>query len=320
MGPGNRASEYHADASAGLCYPARMIRVVILGDIVGKPGVRAVTQQLPVIRERYQPDLVVVNAENAANGTGLTPSLYQRLIDLGIDGITLGDHVYKKLQIVSTLQRESNIIRPANLSHHAAGKTWMKLRPRRQAGAAEYQGPGIYVVTVLGRLFMNMPANDPFATAEAVIAQLPEPAPIVLLEIHAEATSEKKAMGWHFNGKVAAVFGTHTHVPTHDARILPSHLPESPQRPVRDDAAARGGTAYITDLGMCGPQDSVLGRRVDRVLHAMTTNMPTPFDVAEGHPQVQGVCITIDETTRRATAIEPIILDADVTRPPFDDL
>lgn len=293
-----------------------MLRIVILGDIVGKPGVRAVTQQLPVIRERYRPDLVIVNAENAANGTGLTPSLYQRLIDIGVDGITLGDHVYKKQQIAGTLQRESNIIRPANLSEHAAGKVWMKLKPRDP----DYRGPSIFVVTVLGRLFMNMPANDPFAVAQAVIGQLPEASPIVLLEVHAEATSEKKAMGWHFNGRVAAVFGTHTHVPTHDARILPTNVPERPGGPVRDESADRGGTAYITDLGMCGPQDSVLGRRVDRVLHAMTTNMPTPFDVAEGFPQVQGVCITVDETTRRATAIEPIHLDADVSQPPFGEM
>ena len=293
-----------------------MIRVVILGDIVGKPGVRAVTQQLPTLRERYQPHLIVANAENAANGTGLTPSLHHRLIEAGIDGITLGDHVYKKQQIIGTLQRETNIIRPANLARQAAGRTWMKLTP----GGPTSGLPSIYVLTVLGRLFMSLPANDPFATAEAVIDQLPEPKPIVLLEIHAEATSEKKAMGWHFNGRVAAVFGTHTHVPTRDARILPSNVPESPDRPTQDDSASRGGTAYITDLGMCGPQDSVLGRRVDRVLHHMTTNMPAPFDVADGFPQVQGVCITIDENTRRATAIEPIDLTADVSQPPFGDM
>ena len=294
-----------------------MLRIVILGDIVGKPGVRAVVQQMPVIRQRYRPDLVVANAENAANGTGLTPSLYQRLCEAGVDGMTLGDHVYKKIQITKTLNAQGNIIRPANLPPVAAGKVWMRLQPRTLDGETTRKPiPPVYVLTVLGRLFVNMPANDPFAIAAQVIEGLPEPAPIVLLEVHAEATSEKKAMGWHFNGRVACVFGTHTHVPTADARILPTHLPEGTADSV-DQSATRGGTAYISDLGMCGPHDSVLGRRVDRVLHHMTTSMPIPFDVAEGDPRVQGVVVEIDPQTHRAVRIESIDLAADVTQPPF---
>jgi metallophosphoesterase (TIGR00282 family) len=297
-----------------------MIRVALLGDIVGVGGCRAVAQQMPVLRERYRADLVIANAENAAGGSGLTPTLYQRLVSAGVDGMTLGDHVFKKDTIVNTLQREPNIIRPANLPMQAAGKQWMRLR---RAGDGD-DGPAVYVVTVLGRLFMSLPSNDPFATAEAVVAQIPEADPIVLLEVHAEATSEKQALGWYFNGRVACVFGTHTHVPTNDARILPPSVGGPPKSIVDTVDAAEhptprhpGGTAYITDLGMCGPIDSVLGRRVDRVLHHMATAMHAPFDVAEGPVQVQGALVEIDETSRRATHIEPIKIDADLSQPPF---
>ena len=297
-----------------------MLRIVLLGDIVGQVGVRAVMQQMPVLRERYRPDLVIANAENASKGSGLTPELYARLKQAGVDGITLGDHVYRKKQIVATLQREPDIIRPANLSGHAEGKSWMRLRSRTLDGVPIRDlaaAPSVYVLTVLGRLWMGLPANDPFFVAAQVIASLPEPSPIVFVEIHAEATSEKQAMGWHFNGKAACVFGTHTHVATNDARILPTHVPHGESSDVIDQSGTRGGTAYITDLGMCGPIDSVLGRKVEPVLYQMTTSMPAPFDVAEGNPRVMGALVEVDERTRRAVSIEPIQLTADVTQPPF---
>ena len=285
------------------------LRIVFLGDIVGGPGCKAVTQLVPVIRERWNPGLVIANAENAANGTGLTPELYKKLCGRGIDAITLGDHVYKKKQIVQALQSESNIIRPANLSGGAVGKRWMCVRPNTDNGGA---GPGVYVVTVLGRIFMNMPANDPFAAVDAILDEIPERDPIVIVEVHAEATSEKIAMGWHLNGRVTAVVGTHTHTPTADARILPAQVDGTGTL-----SPGAGGTAYISDLGMTGPHDSVLGRRADRVVAHMTTNMPFPFDVAEGNPRVQGVVIDIDLTSKRATAIEAIDVPADVQKPPF---
>lgn len=294
---------------AGTCYAAAMeVRIVFLGDIVGAPGRLAVKQQLPAIRERWSPDLVIANAENVAAGTGLTPELYQKLSEAGIDGFTLGDHIYKKKQIVSVLEREANILRPANLPSTAKGRPWMRLRCGETAEA-----PTIYVLTLLGRLFMPLPCDEPFAAADRVLEQLPERNPIVIVEAHMEATSEKEAMGWHLNGRVAAVLGSHTHVPTADARLLPTHGPGLPEPP----AGARGQTAYITDMGMCGPHDAVLGRRADRVLTHMTSAMPAPFDVAEGNPRVQGVVLDVDTERRSATAIEPIDLPADRHKPPF---
>ena len=279
------------------------IRIAILGDIVGTPGRQALTQCMPALREQYQPHLVIANAENAANGSGLTPDLYKKICDAGVDAITLGDHVYKKKQIVSTLEQESNIIRPANLSPKAVGKPWMRLRIAQPGG----NGPSVYVLTVLGRLFMNLPVNDPFATVDQILSQLPEKDPLVIVEVHAEATSEKKALGWHLNGRAAVVFGSHTHVPTADETILPPNIPHN----------ARGGTAYITDIGMTGPQYSILGRRVDRVLTHMTTSMPSPFDVAEEKPTVQGILVELSAAARQALHIQRIQFEADVTKPPF---
>lgn len=281
------------------------LRVIILGDIVGRSGRQAVAQQLPIIRKQYEPDLVIANAENAANGTGLTPELFRKLRDAGVDAMTLGDHVYKKQQIVTVLDQESVITRPANLPAKARGKRWMSLSTPKG---------NVYVITVLGRIFMNLPAADPFVTVDEIIASLPEKNPMVIVEIHAEATSEKQAMGWYLNGRAAVVFGTHTHVATADARILAPHVGPSAQQ---QGGTAFGGTAYITDLGMCGPQESVLGRQVAPVLAHMTTAMPAPFDVAEGDPRVCGVFVEIDAQTRRARAIERIEFKADPTKPPF---
>jgi len=272
------------------------LRVLFLGDVVGMPGVQAVRQAVPLLKERYRPHLIIANAENAANGTGLTPDLYRKLCEAGIDAMTLGDHVYKKQQILRTLEESDNLIRPANISEQAVGARWMRLHPHPEEPS--HRLPPIYVMTVLGRIFMpNMPANDPFATVDHLLTRLPDTQPIVLVEIHAEASSEKQALGWHLNGRVAAVVGTHTHVPTADARILPS-----PQR------TTGPGTAYITDLGMSGPYDSVLGRRVDAVLAHMTTNMYAAFDVATDNTQVCGVMLEIDIASRLCSKVEAFVL------------
>ena len=266
----------------------------MLGDIVGEPGMRAVEQLISQIRQRWKPDLIVANAENAADGSGLTPALYQRLRQAGVDGVTLGDHVYRRMQIAPTLESETRIVRPANLPRAAKGRTWMQLSP---AGASE--GATLFVTTVLGRIFPSVPADSPFETVDSVLGKLPDLNPVTIVEIHAEATSEKRAMGYYFDGRVAAVLGSHTHVATADAQILPH------------------GTAYITDLGMCGPHDSIIGRRIDRILKTMTTAMPAPFDVATGDPRVCGVFVEIDTARCLATDIERIELKADPHAPPF---
>ena len=258
--------------------------VIMLGDIVGKPGRRVVQRCLPALCREFQADLVVANAENAAGGSGLTPQIFQKLIRYGVHGVTLGDHVYRQMDIAPTLQQAENLIRPANLSARAIGRGWMKL-------TCSDDKPALYVITVLGRLLMpTMKADDPFAAVDRIVDEIGEADSgphAVLVEIHAEATGEKMAIAHYLDGRVAAVVGTHTHVPTADARILP------------------GGTAYITDLGMCGPYDSVLGRRKDRVIEQMTTAMPTRFDVAEGDERLCGVFIQIGDDGR-ATHIERV--------------
>lgn len=267
------------------------MRIVMIGDIVGKPGRRVVQQQIPAIRRTYEPDFIVANGENIAGGSGITPALFQRLLSYGIDGVTLGDHVYRQRDILLTLREDERISRPANLPEAAVGRKWIEL-----TGPA---GQRLIVITLLGRLFMTgAAADDPFAAADALLEQVPADA-AVLIEIHAEATSEKVALGHYLDGRVAGVVGTHTHIPTADARILPR------------------GTAYITDLGMSGPYDSVLGRRKDRVLQYMTTAMPAPFDVADGDPRLCGVFIETDDATGRATRCERVEFAADMESPPF---
>lgn len=257
------------------------VRILILGDIVGRPGRQAVHQKLPgLVRERGV-NLVVANAENIAGGSGITANLFHKLRSYGVDVVTLGDHVFKKADIIPTLQGSERIVRPANLSAQAAGRTHTVVTTN--------SGVQVAVFTVLGRIYMShLPADDPFATAERIISSLPRSVKVIVGEVHAEATSEKVAMGHFLDGRASVVFGTHTHIPTADAKVLP------------------GGTAYISDLGMTGPYDSVLGRRKDRVVKFMTQNMPHPFDVATGDIRLCGALAEIDESTGRAVSMERI--------------
>mgnify|MGYP006273353531 CR=1 FL=1 len=276
------------------------MRIAFFGDVVGAPGMRALAHAAPILREHYGVTALLANAENAANGTGLTPELYAKLKAAGVDGITLGDHAFKKGQIVPTLGREAGLIRPVNLPAGAHGRGAMTL---------EIGPPGdthrLAVVTVMGRLFMNqLPVDEPFAAIDRALAALGEGETSVIVEVHAEATSEKIALGWHLNGRVAAVLGSHTHVPTADARVLPApgsdpSIPGEPRLGLGD-----AGTAYVTDLGMTGPKDSVLGRRADRVVRHMSTSTHAAFDVAEGRPAAMGVILDLDPRKRLCTAIE----------------
>lgn len=270
----------------------RVTRLVFLGDINGAPGRGALERLMPVLRERWQPDVVVANGENARNGSGLTPDLYRTFRGLGIDAITLGDHVYRDPKIIPLLERpEEPIARPANLSHRSPGKRWSRIP------AANGRTRDIFVVTVLGRIFFPLPANDPFTAVDEVLAELPERRPIVVVEAHMEATSEKAAVAAWCDGRAALVVGTHTHVPTADARIL------------------RGGTAFITDVGMCGPFDSVIGRQTDAVVRHMTTALPVHYEMGEHDARVCGVLVEISEDTGLANRVERIELgDADLPR------
>lgn len=260
------------------------LRVAFLGDIFAAPGRRIVEQQLPRLRTLFTPDLIIANAENVAHGSGLTPEQYRQLRGMGIDGITLGDHAFRDARIREVLQDPKEpILRPANLSPRATGKTSIRLVP-----PGEHRR-GLAVITVLGRIFMSLPADDPFRTVDEFLATLP-PGMSVIVEAHMEATSEKAALAHYLDGRVAAVLGTHTHVPTADARILP------------------GGTALITDLGMCGAFDSCIGRDKISVLKAMTTGMHNPFGIGQGDERLCGALVTISDDTGLALSIERIEL------------
>lgn len=256
------------------------LRILCLGDIVGRPGRQIIHQKLgQIVRER-DVHLVIANAENIAGGSGITTNLFNKIRSYGIDVVTLGDHIYKKADIIPTLQTSERIVRPANLSGAAAGRPFTVVTTN--------SGVQVGVFSVLGRIYMSMPADDPFAAADRVLKQVPQSVRVCVCDVHAEATSEKMAIGHWLDGRCSVIFGTHTHVPTADARIL------------------AGGSAFITDLGMCGPYDSVLGRRKDRVMKYMTTNMPAPFDVATGDVRLCGALVEVDESSGRALSIERI--------------
>lgn len=270
------------------------LTVAFLGDIFGAPGRMVVQQQLPSLREEHQPDIIIANAENAKAGSGLTPELYRKIRGYGVDAITLGDHVYRDREIISVLQTpDEPISRPANLSAKAPGRSFIQIQP------AGNRTRSLFVITVLGRVFFNTPADDPFATVDHLLTQLPETNPLVIVEAHMEATSEKIALARYLDGRVALVVGTHTHVPTADARILPR------------------GTGFITDLGMCGPYDGIIGRDADAVLRHMTTAVPAPYGVASGGEAMCGVVARIDQPSGRTLSIQRIQYSADRQRPPF---
>lgn len=269
-----------------------MIRILAIGDIVGRPGRQVVHDRLPALVREKKVDLVIANAENIAGGSGITQNLFHKVRSYGVDVVTLGDHVYRKLDIVPTLNSSERIVRPSNLSGQAAG--------RGHTIVTTNSGVQVGVFALIGRIYMNLPANDPFAEADRVMLTLPRSVKVTVCDMHAEASSEKVAMGHHLDGRCSFIFGTHTHVPTADAKILP------------------GGSAFISDVGMTGPYDSVLGRRKDRVLKHMTTNMPHSFDVATADVRLCGALAEIDETTGRAVSIERIEVAGENADSPYD--
>lgn len=258
------------------------MKILFLGDIVGEPGRKLVKRVLPRLREKLALGLVVANAENAAGGSGLDPRCYHQLASAGIDAVTMGDHVYKKKEIFSLFEEGFPICKPANFPPEAPGPDHLLVT------AAD--GTKVAIISLLGRMFMR-PVDCPFHAVDRILETIGKKAKVVLVDIHAEATSDKQCVLRHLVGRVSAVMGTHTHVPTADAAVFPP------------------GTAYITDVGMTGPYDSVIGRRFDRVLHATTTFEPKPFDVATGDPRISGALLEVDPDTGRALAIDLVHWD-----------
>ena len=253
------------------------MQFLFIGDIVGQPGRDIVVRAVPGLIVRHKLDLVVANAENAAGGSGLTPAIYHTLVKAGVDAITLGDHVYRRKEIYPVLEAEDNIVRPANLPEEAVGRQWAVVDAR--------DGTRVAVCCILGQLFMK-PVDNPWRTADRVIASIPTDVHVKLVDFHAEATSEAQVLGRYLDGRVTAVLGTHTHVPTADECILPA------------------GTAFQCDVGMAGPYDSILGRRIDRVMETTLTANPTQFAVASGDRRLCGTLVQVDVATGLATGIE----------------
>ena len=263
------------------------MKILFVGDIFGSAGRRIVREHIGHVREAHDVELIVINAENAAGGFGVTPQIAEELFDLGADVLTTGNHVWDKRELLDYLnsapaesqERPRRVLRPANMLPGLPG--YGVFEGVTQSGVA------YAVVDLMGKVFMSG-TNDPFSAANDLLAGIK--AKVILVDFHGEATSEKVAMGWHLDGRVTAVLGTHTHIPTADERILP------------------GGTAYQTDVGMSGPYDSVIGVEKELVLHRFLTGMPGKFEAAKGNPKMCAALITCDPATGRASAIQRIML------------
>jgi metallophosphoesterase (TIGR00282 family) len=258
-----------------------MFRILAVGDVVGRPGRRALAHFLPALRQEREVDFVVVNAENSASGAGINEKIFREIRGYGADVVTMGDHAFDKRDAFPLYESEPRLLRPANWPAGAPGR-----------GVCVVEGPRgvrVAVIHLQGRVFMNA-QGDFFAEADRALRQVEREADLVVVDMHAEATSEKSAIAWHLDGRVALVFGTHTHVPTADATIRP------------------GGTAFLTDCGMTGPYDGIIGRVKEAVLKKMRTNVHEPYSVAEGDVRLGAVLVEADERTGKATRIEPLFL------------
>lgn len=245
---------------------------MVIGDLVGRPGRKAISQFLPTLRQEYSLDLVIANGENAAGGIGLTPGTAKELLGLGIDVLTSGNHIWAQKEIIPLLDSELPILRPLNYPPGVPGRGYLSIGR-------------VVVVNLLGRVFIG-DFDCPFRAMDELLARLEEK--IIIVDFHAEATSEKVAMGRYLDGRVSAVLGTHTHVGTIDAQILP------------------GGTAYVTDIGMTGPADSVIGDDTEAVIQRFLTQMPHRLGVGKGKLVLNAILVGVDEETGKATSIERI--------------
>ena len=273
------------------------MRLLFLGDVVGRPGRRAVTDRLPALRERWRLDCVVINGENAAGGFGITEAICDELLAAGADAVTLGNHSWDQREALVFIDRQPRLLRPANFPPGTPGRGATLLDVA--------DGRRVLVVNVMGRIFMD-PLDDPFAAADRELALCPlgQVADAVIVDMHAEATSEKQALGYHLDGRASLVVGTHTHVPTADARILPA------------------GTAYLSDAGMCGDYDSVLGLAREEPIRRFLERTPgVRAEVASGEGTLCGLAVETDDGTGRATRLAPVRIGPTIaeSRPEFWD-
>lgn len=259
------------------------MNILVIGDVVGSAGRGIMKKALPLVIERHRVDYCIANVENAAGGFGVTREVCEELLDMGVDCMTSGNHIWDKREIIPFVDLIPQLLRPANY-------------PARQPGRGSYVGETrrgkrkVATLNLSGRVFMNGAIDDPFAAAAEHVAALRKETDVVIVDMHGEATSEKAAMGHFLDGQVSAVFGTHTHVPTCDHRVLPK------------------GTAYVTDLGMTGPYDSVIGVEKEIILQRFTTGMPSRFETAKGDPRFAAAVIDVDEASGRARGIERMLL------------
>lgn len=253
------------------------MNILCVGDIVGKPGRAALEGLLKDIKQEFSIDFTIVNAENSAGGSGVTSRIAKHLFELGCDVLTLGDHVWDQKEVESYLDEEEFIVRPANFPNGAPGRGWCI--------KTTSSGIKVGVVNMLGRVFMRYQVGCPFRALESIVEEISQQTPIIIVDMHAEATSEKVAIGHFMDGRVSAIFGTHTHIQTADEKVLPKQ------------------TAYITDLGMTGPHDSVIGQNKENIVQRFLTSLPVRFSVAQEDVWLNGMVVDIDEATGRARGI-----------------
>jgi metallophosphoesterase (TIGR00282 family) len=259
------------------------VRILFIGDVVGKGGRRAIADLLPKLMGEGV-DFIIANGENASGGMGITPQIAEQLLDMGVNCITSGNHIWRKKEVIPFLEKEPRLLRPANYPPGAPGR-----------GGGIYtiaNGTKVGVLNLEGRIFMQ-PLESPFKTAEEQVSSLRREAQVIIVDFHAEATSEKMALGWFLDGEVSAVLGTHTHVQTADERVLP------------------GGTAYITDVGMTGPSDSVIGIKKEIALERFLTMLPNKFEPATGKIELQGAIVEVDEGTGLSIGIRRVKMGTD---------
>jgi 2',3'-cyclic-nucleotide 2'-phosphodiesterase len=258
------------------------VRVLFIGDICGRPGRDGLARAMPELRDRYVPDLVIANGENSAGGLGITPKTANAIFDCGVDVITLGNHTYRHRDVFSYLDETERIIRPAN---------YRTANPGRGHTIVEAAGRRVCVINLSGTVYLDA-ARSPFDEVDSILDRVGGDADVFVVDFHAEVTSEKVAMGWHLDGRVAAVWGTHTHVPTADGRVLP------------------GGTAFVADVGMTGARDGVIGAKKAQVLQAFRTQMPIRFETATEDVWVMGAAVEIGDDGL-ATGFEQVLLPVD---------